>query len=612
MASHLNESERCIRRLRKKLRQIEHLEALDRELNSEEIEKVGRKSEHRKDLAKLLQALKKAEENDDVGNEEMKRRSNDGRDAAAATSQETSQPAKAKKLAAVTRSRSSTETLSQDEQLEISIPSTPKRTTTYHAETTTSSPSAAASTATSVVAHKEATSSVPEQEFVQVVKTTPSRKAGDGAKRSPNSTWRNKDVRVQDLPGHEDMILASVVDPASDLILTSSRDTTVLIRKLSTLEQVGSLRGHTGAVTGLALLPKCLNHGLGIKQDGDTLAISGSVDCSLKVWNVTQGKMVKSIYTYNVIKCLGFCEVLNCAVTGTDGGKMELFDLVSGQPIQSLNAHDDVVTSLSVGKHYISTGSRDGVIKVWDPKVRKQIRCLYVSETVQTVEEDQAVHVRCISAIAMISDDFVAYGDSGHNIKVLSWKKGLLFKVPNHVNDVGFTDCLSIVDSDHLLASSFDVDHGIGHVNLFRILDVPAGESSATVPLVYECSWIDDYTGRIFGLSASAAPREEKDGAKKLCSDLVFVTGGREAKVWRTSADKKVSNSEDQDCILVKSVVLPLVQGETVDSGSSGEDSDSDECSTSGSERSRSSSTSSRGRRSVSSNATQGWGCSVM
>lgn len=46
---------------------------------------------------------------------------------------------------------------------------------------------------------------------------------------------------------------------------------------------------------------------------------------------------------------------------------------------------------------------------------------------------------------------------------------GVLHKLPNHTSEVGFTDCLSIIDQDILLSSSLDVDTGLGHINMFFI-----------------------------------------------------------------------------------------------------------------------------------------------
>ena len=62
MAGSLSEEDRLIRKLRKKLRQIEHLEGLDRELNDEEEAKVEKKDEIRRELKQIMKRKSATEE----------------------------------------------------------------------------------------------------------------------------------------------------------------------------------------------------------------------------------------------------------------------------------------------------------------------------------------------------------------------------------------------------------------------------------------------------------------------------------------------------------------------------------------------------------------------
>ncbi len=161
------------------------------------------------------------------------------------------------------------------------------------------------------------------------------------------------------------------------------------------------------------------------------------------------------------------------------------------------DAHTDVVTAVDFSGRRICSGSRDGIVKVWQMEDRKTVRCLFASEDVNAAEEEQTAHLRCIASLRLLPGELVAYGDSGCNVKVLDWKCGLLHKLPNHVGDVGFTDCLRLAgDKSVLLASSYDIDTGLGHTNVFKVV---AGQ---TVPS-YLCSWSDEETGRIHGIGAS-------------------------------------------------------------------------------------------------------------
>ena len=57
------------------------------------------------------------------------------------------------------------------------------------------------------------------------------------------------------------------------------------------------------------------------------------------------------------------------SVTGTDGGKLEVFSLAEGRSLSSAPAHTNAVTALSVSEDEAQTllvsGSEDGIIKVY-------------------------------------------------------------------------------------------------------------------------------------------------------------------------------------------------------------------------------------------------------
>jgi WD40 repeat protein len=529
-----NVRDRLVRKIRKKLRQIENLDCLDRELNEEEEDKVTKRDDLRKELAKILG--------------EMKRRSKEEAEVApvfANVSENATDAKRKKKEPTVEEARvpSNSNNLNQEEQLEISLPT----------------PRAATPTATALIQDTEPSSST--QEYVQVRVSTPAKKgraagAGIGKRREEELTKR--EVIVHELGGHEDLAVAAAVDADRDIAVTAGRDTRVLVWKASTREEIHSLRGHTGSVTCLVILPSSANAALGCPPD-DVLGLSGSVDCSLKVWNLSGGSLLRSIYTYNGIKCLVYSSQMDLAVTGTDGGKIELFDVRAGVSVHSIKeAHADIVTAIDAAGAMICSGSRDGIIKVWNCDDVKSVRCLYVSEDVNAADGEQSAHLRCIAAIRLLPSYMIAYGDSGCNVKVLDWKCGLLHKLPNHLGEHGFTDCLVVPGSSDtgqlLLASSYNLDTGLGHVNVFCV--VPG----QTVPN-YLCSWMDDETGRIFGLGASYAG-----------DALTFLTCGKEVKLWKTIRRKK-DLPKGEDAVLVRPSLLPLYSDEAVDSGSS-DDSD--------------------------------------
>ena len=537
------EEGRLLRKIRKKLRQIENLECIERELNEEEAAKVERKCSLRAELAAILA--------------DMKRRSNGETAepvASAGSGSGASSPKKQRQEEDVAPppTSSSATNLAQEEQLEISVPSTQPRESAELSVTSTTTAGAPLSS--------------PE-EFVQVRVSTPAGKSV-GSRDSSSSRSRrlaeelsNREVIVNDLGGHEDLAVAVAIDSSRDIAMTGARDTRILVWKLSTREQLSSLRGHSGSVTGLVILPPAANDRFGCSME-HVIGISSSSDCCLKVWNLSKGVRVKSMYTYNGIKCLAYSEELDMIVTGTESGKLEFFDVAveANAAVHSVkDAHEEALTAVDFSGRRVASGSRDGIVKIWEYDGKKRARVLFASEDVSAAADEHATHLRCITTLRLLpgSDDLVAYGDSGCNIKILQWKCGLLHKLPNHTGEHGFTDCLEL-SGDLLAASSYDVDTGQGHVNLFRV--VPG----QIVPS-YLCSWSDEETSRIHGLGISYGGGENQ---------LSYVTAGKEVKIWRTIKGRR-DLPKNEDAIVVRSSKLPLDSADSaVDSGSSDDDED--------------------------------------
>ena len=186
-----------------------------------------------------------------------------------------------------------------------------------------------------------------------------------------------------------------------------------------------SLRGHTGSVTSVRLLPHFKLNSKANDDDCETewvpAAVSGSQDCSLRIWNLTSGSLISSTYTYNPITRLVLLPVgqdeETGAVTGTDGGKLELFQL-NDQPSSLLSerVHEESITGLAsrkVSNHHgggkmvvVASGARDGVVKVHRVEEGgKRLACLFVSEEVRS-NPGVSVNPRPVSCI-QISGEFM-------------------------------------------------------------------------------------------------------------------------------------------------------------------------------------------------------------
>ena len=133
-------------------------------------------------------------------------------------------------------------------------------------------------------------------------------------------------------------------------------------------------------------------------------------------------------------------------------------------------------------------------------------------------------------------------------MKLLEWKTGNLRKIPNHQNDSGLTDCLSLTE-DLLVVSGYDLDTGSAALNLLY-RDPELGDLS------YLASLSDGEASRVISLSA----RLDR-GA------LLIISGGHRVKIWSSLAE----SGQDQENV-IRAQTRTLVCSQTLSDSELSED----------------------------------------
>ena len=115
---------------------------------------------------------------------------------------------------------------------------------------------------------------------------------------------------------------------------------------ISTGDLVQSMRGHSGAVTGVQFLDRDTAARLGSADtEEEVRLVSAGSDCSVRVWGVAGGACLRSIYTYNGVTRLGLVPDLCASLTATDGGKLgESSYFVSFNPDSDSSTDRNVLT----------------------------------------------------------------------------------------------------------------------------------------------------------------------------------------------------------------------------------------------------------------------------
>jgi len=533
-----SDDEKIIRKLRKKLRQIETLEYSDRELNDEECIKISKKSSIREELIALL---KKVQE------ESIKELEDDGFTVIGPSVEHLDSPEMKRKTDSSCKSESDVKKACLDNEPE-SIQLHPSTSNSDINNGINKAPEVSNTTddtpihTSSLVDNVQVTQSVPSTSFesdkkiestlddvldseIQSSSRNERTLNAHEARLRENKQTRAKILRSQwkisELEGHEDIVTDCDIDEEKRLCVTASRDTTVKVWDMISCELLQSLRGHSAVVNGT----KFLSYDVAGRLSHDTnghMVVSAGLDCSVKVWHVTSdtSRCLRSHYTYNGVTRLGIMSTYDASVTVTDGGKLEIYKLDSGVCLLSEKIHESAVSALTIVdcEDQILTADKEANLKIFQIKSDKdrkiQLSCIYSSEDV-LVGRPRPI----LSLSYQGYDSKIIIGDSGAHVKEFEWKKGILRKIPNHVSNIGFTDCVRQLENI-LVASSYNIDTGYGALNLFSHSHVSQGTS-------YIATLADEDTSRILSLAIAC----QNDGK------LLIVSGGREVKVWRHLED---------------------------------------------------------------------------
>ncbi|XP_052212566.1 F-box/WD repeat-containing protein 7-like isoform X1 [Dreissena polymorpha] len=516
-----------IRKLRKKLRQIEHLESIDRDLSNEEVVKCMKKDSIREELLDLLQDYN-ADNVSPVGESDFN------------STRSTINVSCCDHNALVTHVTSPQDRESDLSLIELTeeaaVDNSGDQETNFNSNADADKSRGDAPILVNVKdenngddSGQQQTTTVtgssfparPEQKRPSSV--SPTKKPKDSSAKPQNSVaekWRSSIFSVTALEGHNDITLAT--DICDKLIVSASRDTTVKIWCMDSLRELKSLGGHTGSVTDVLVKPykEVPNLGAAFEvSDSDHLVFSVSTDCYLKVWSADTGEQLQSIYTYSPITKVCYYPEDGLIITASGGGKVELWDVVTKEMVASEHAHTEAVTGVCVsGKTICSSCGIVGEIKVFEVRDRK-LHCVFVSENMKDAA-GHAVPMRQVRSLLGRGDNLY-YGDDGVNVKIMSWRQGLVKKLSNHKGECGMTDALCQC-GDIMLTSAYDLDTGRGYLNVFDI----------SKEAVYLATIDDGETGRILDLCCHAT----EEGV------ITIVTAGVDLLVWRKVAKKSGTN----------------------------------------------------------------------
>ena len=209
--------------------------------------------------------------------------------------------------------------------------------------------------------------------------------------------------------------------------------------------------GHRGTVYAVAVTP-----------DGKR-AVSGSRDNTLKVWDLASGQEIQTLSGHkDQVWAVALTPDGKRAVSGSADNTLKVWDLESGQELQTLSGHKNPVRAVALtpdGKHAVS-GSTDNTLKVWDLESGQEIQTL-------------SGHGHWVRAVAVTPDGQRAVsGSNDDTLKVWDLESGKELQTLSGHGDRVFAVALT-PDGRRAVSGSSD--------NTLRVWDLKSGQEIQTL-----------------------------------------------------------------------------------------------------------------------------------
>ncbi|WP_130295385.1 WD40 repeat domain-containing protein [Pseudonocardia sediminis] len=188
-------------------------------------------------------------------------------------------------------------------------------------------------------------------------------------------------------------VAALVLPDGRPIAITGSADATVRVWDLTTGTPIGEpLTGHTDWVNAVAAL---------VLPDRRPIAITGSWDNTVRVWDLDTGTPIGEPLTGHTghvaaVAALVLPDRRPIAITGSADATVRVWDLTTGTPIgEPLTGHTGTVSAVAAlvlpdGRPIAITGSSDNTVRVWD------------LDTGTPIGEPLTGHTRPVEAVAAL------------------------------------------------------------------------------------------------------------------------------------------------------------------------------------------------------------------
>ncbi len=212
------------------------------------------------------------------------------------------------------------------------------------------------------------------------------------------------------LAGHDGPVRAVAFSPQGRLALSGSEDNTIRVWDVAGGEEVKALRGHSSAVRACVFSP-----------DGERV-LSGGDDQRVRVWDVKGYEEVRVLHATaftghdDAVLAARFSHDSQQIVTASRDRTAILWDAASGQRLQQFQeGHEFLVSAAEFfpGGRHLATGAGDNSVRVWN--------------TTEGTQQAIFTPTGRFGALAVSPDgDWIATGSLGADVKIWNVRSGAL------------------------------------------------------------------------------------------------------------------------------------------------------------------------------------------
>lgn len=220
-------------------------------------------------------------------------------------------------------------------------------------------------------------------------------------------------------PQKSQAIIAAILSPDQRTLISAGEDRDpfnsqlfpIKIWDLTTGEVPNTLNdGHTAPIRALSL-----------SADG-TLLVSGSADNTIKIWDMSNGKLLKTLKGHTApVTSVAISRDGKTVISGSEDSTIKIWDVPTAVLRHTLTEHSDKVyaVALSPDGKAIASGSQDFTVKLWNAETGELVRTL----------SQPAGHRNAVSAVAISPDGKqVVSGSWEKNVKLWDLQTGKILR----------------------------------------------------------------------------------------------------------------------------------------------------------------------------------------